>query len=92
MLPNVEVTYLQGHAPVQAEGSINGKPFYFRARGQYWTLYVGGESAVDAPEWEYEERYGLGLYDAGYMTHEEALRFLLEAASRCPLNEKETKQ
>jgi hypothetical protein len=29
-----------GNCPVQAEGYIEGHPFYFRSRGEYWALYV----------------------------------------------------
>ena len=29
-----------GYCPCQAEGTMNGNPFYFRARHGYWTLCV----------------------------------------------------
>lgn len=31
-----------GNCPVQAEGTIDGKPFYFRARGSSWSMSIGG--------------------------------------------------
>jgi hypothetical protein len=41
-------------APVQAEGTIAGKPFYFRARGTEWAFTVsmrpGGDPAMLEPE------------------------------------------
>lgn len=29
-----------GNCPVQAEGTINGLPFYFRSRGGHWSLAI----------------------------------------------------
>jgi hypothetical protein len=66
---------------VQATGTINGAPFYFRARHAHWLLAIGGEDPADLPEWEYEESYGIGSA-AGYMDIEEAKRFISEAAER----------
>ena len=34
------VTSIGGMCPTQAEGTINGNPFYFRARHGEWTLDV----------------------------------------------------
>ena len=31
------IDWCGGNCPVQAEGKINGKPFYFRARGECWS-------------------------------------------------------
>lgn len=48
-----------GKCPVQAEGTINGREFYFRSRGEHWSLAVAGNSgdamAVDA--WTHREIY-----------------------------------
>lgn len=35
-----KITRIWGYAPVQATGYINGLPFYFRARWDYWTFAV----------------------------------------------------
>lgn len=42
-------------APVQAEGTVDGKPFYFRARNDEWTFSVAESTdvdpvAIDSPE------------------------------------------
>ena len=76
----VEITQGGGLCPVQAEGTINGKPFYFRARGSSWRLNIGGEDLILKPEWSYEEDYGDGPFDAGYMSEEEARTFIQKAA------------
>jgi hypothetical protein len=71
-----------GYCPVQAEGTINGERFYFRARHEHWLLAIGGDDPSDIAPWEYEERYGDGPYAAGYMEVDEAKRFIEAAAER----------
>lgn len=34
-------------APVQAEGTLDGHPFYFRARGEQWTFSLAEEPGLD---------------------------------------------
>ena len=34
-------------APVQAEGTLDGHPFYFRARGELWTFSLAEEPGLD---------------------------------------------
>lgn len=36
----LKVVYLDGDAPIQALGYIDGFPFYFRARGDRWEFAV----------------------------------------------------
>ena len=72
---NIVIDYLNGNCPVQAEGTVGGKPFYFRARGSRWSLSIGGEP-VGSPEWYYEQPYGKTEFAAGYMEQHEALRFI----------------
>lgn len=48
----VVIEYLGGNCPVQAEGTFDGKPFYFRARGTSVTLDVG-EWEWRGPEYEW---------------------------------------
>ena len=70
-----------GLCPVQAEGTIDGKPFYFRARGSAWSIGIGGEP-VGSPEWSHREPYGDGQFDAGWMRLHEARAFIEQAAQR----------
>lgn len=78
--PHIQIDMIGGNCPVQAEGSIDGQPFYFRARGSRWTLSVGGPDVVGNPDWFYEEPYGSGPYDAGWMAEDVARAFLVKGA------------
>lgn len=77
---NIVIENIGGFCPVQAEGSIDGKPFYFRARGSHWSLSIGGEDVVVKPEWYHEEGYGEGPFDAGWMELDEARSFIRKGA------------
>ena len=78
-MTEVIITKLYGFCPVQAEGTINGEEFYFRARGQRWSIGIGGKVVSD-PNWYYEEPYGEVMFDAGWMPEEEARAFIEKAA------------
>ncbi len=39
-------------APVQAEGTVDGRPFYFRARHDEWTFSVAEVAGVDPADVE----------------------------------------
>jgi hypothetical protein len=80
MTVEIEIRYLGGNCPVQGEGTINGKKFYFRARGEHWSLGVGADP-VGEPEWYHEKPYGVWP-DAGWMPLDEAEDFLRTAADR----------
>lgn len=78
--------YLGGNCPVQAEGIVDGQPFYFRARGDEWSLDIGPEDQWHGYGcWRIERDYGSG-FDAGWMHRHEALGFIVEgiAAYREP--------
>lgn len=79
-----------GYCPVQAEGFVGSKPFYFRARGNRWSMSIGGEDVIGEPDWYYEEPYGSGPYDAGWMSEQEARAFIAKAVGRY-LDEQETR-
>lgn len=76
---------LGGSCPLQGEGSIthdSGKRvlFYFRARGQSWTMEIGRrgrEMADDA--WKYRESWPGDKYAAGYMVPRQALPLIERA-------------
>lgn len=80
-LPGILTTVPTGQAPVQAHGFIDGKEFYFRARGSRWALNIGGSNVVGEPDWRYFEEYGTG-FDAGFITQDEAYAFIEAAAGK----------
>lgn len=41
-----------GNCPVQAEGKINGLPFYFRSRGGHWSLSIAKTPNGDTLDYE----------------------------------------
>lgn len=47
---------IQGPAPVQAEGTVNGFPFYFRARYDTWTFAISENPAVDPVDIQMDEQ------------------------------------
>jgi hypothetical protein len=70
-----------GKAPVQIQGRVDGTPFYFRARGMFWTVSIG-EAYLTQPSWFWGQRYSHNRFDAGFMSLNEARGFLFEAISR----------
>ena len=71
----VEISFQGGNCPVQIDGAVDGKPFYFRARGNNWTVGIGGEP-VSEPEWFRGEQYSEEEFAAGWMSLDEARTFL----------------
>jgi hypothetical protein len=80
LLEGIVFTEFGGNCPVQATGTIDGRNFYFRARGARWSIGVGGDS-VGAPTWRYEEPYGEGPFDAGWMDTEIAKQMINKGAT-----------
>ncbi|MGO7035422.1 hypothetical protein ACCT19_31865, partial [Rhizobium ruizarguesonis] len=73
--------WLGGNAPVQAEGVIDGRPLYFRARGTQWSLEIGYEERGDRPPiWWHVEDWG-EWPDAGYMPEDIALEMIEKAVA-----------
>jgi hypothetical protein len=77
----IHIENMGGNCPVQAEGFIDGKEFYFRARGQRWSIGIGGEP-VSEPEWYYEEEWGNTPYAAGWMPQYVALAMIAKAVEK----------
>jgi hypothetical protein len=73
---------------VQAEGEMDGAYWYFRARGERWTLTVSADpeeryaSFHSTPLFEHEEPYGTEPYEAGYMPEEQAITFIMRTLFR----------
>lgn len=54
-------------APVQAEGTVDGHAFYFRARNESWEFAVSADRAVDPASIQSEEHgfYRTAVYAGG---------------------------
>lgn len=76
----IYIDSIGGQCPVEAEGTIDGEHFYFRSRGERWSLGVGGEIYGD-PIWQYSEAYGTWP-DAGWITEDQARQFIAQAAAK----------
>lgn len=82
------IEWIGGNCPVQAEGIIDGKRFYFRARGEHWSLEIHPTASVRYakwPEgiapWEHEEEWGNGPFDAGWMPEDVAREMIAKGAA-----------
>lgn len=79
-----------GNCPVQAEGFIDGHPFYFRSRGEEWAIYISRTYESDfnpftSESWKYCEPYlnesgECVPYMAGWAKKEECKAFIEKAA------------
>lgn len=88
----LRIDTLGGTCPVQAEGTVDGHAFYFRARGSYWSMSIGGKDVIGEPEWYYDEAYEPSAavtemcrfrdFAAGYLTDHEARMFIIQAAAK----------
>lgn len=67
MMQGLVIDASGGNCPLQIEGTIDGAPFYFRARGQHWTMGIGGDDVVMFPDWVVRQRWGDGPFAAGWM-------------------------
>ena len=84
MSGGLRVDAIGGLCPVQADGTVDGVPFYFRSRGDRWQMAIG-EKPVDvtlgwADGWLREAEYGTWP-DAGYMPIEEAEEIIIRCAA-----------
>lgn len=70
----LHIEMIGGFCPVQAEGTIDGKPFYFRARGFRWELEIE-TSQGDGSPWSASCTWG-EWPDAGWMPEDEARRLI----------------
>ena len=77
---SLEIETIYGNCPVQAEGRIAGRPFYFRARCEGWSFSVG-EEPVGNPDWGHYADYDGEPFAAGWIDDDEARAFIEEAAA-----------
>jgi hypothetical protein len=85
--PTVVIDWLNGYCPVQAEGTIDGRRFYFRARGEHWSIEVHPTATgefLDWPDyghvWMYREPWGDMKFAAGWMPDDVAREMIAKAA------------
>ena len=76
----VAIASIAGSVPVEGEGKIGGRPFYFRACGASWSLSIGGTDPARNPEWRQWEEWGTWP-DAGYMEVVEAEALIRRTAA-----------
>jgi len=79
--PAIEIDYIGGNCPVQAEGRIGNVPWYFRARGQSWSMGIGGEP-ICGPHVRFDGEYGDNPYAAGWMPQYVALEIIADCIRR----------
>lgn len=80
---------MDGFAPVQAEGLVDGLPWYFRARHDGWSFSIAADRAADAvqvrgghqPGYYHEEDYGT-TQEASWMPFAEAWAFIAREIGR----------
>lgn len=80
---NIEVQWLSGLCPVQAQGLAQNLPFYFRARGHHWSFALAYNPSDDpvripyatVPGYYLRHDYG-EIPDAGYMPVYDVLAFI----------------
>jgi hypothetical protein len=75
---DIHIDYIGGNCPVQAEGTVGGKPFYFRARWDKWSMGIGGDPVLN-PEFYREAPYGKKQGEAGWMPQYQALIFIAKS-------------
>lgn len=78
--PTIDIVRIYGFCPVQADGYINGLPFYFHARFDTWTFAISETPDIDpvqvaigqAPGFRLQHKYRKrtrGKCDASFMSH-----------------------
>jgi hypothetical protein len=73
----LRIDFIGGQCPVQAEGTVDGRAFSFRARHRHWSFALSEDPANSFPDDEtadffVEEQYGDTPDAAGYMLPETA--------------------
>lgn len=87
-MADVNIEWLGGNCPVQAEGTVDGRRFYFRARYESWSMEIHPTATGrylnwpdDVTSWEHEEHWGEGAYEAGWMPEYVATEMIHKAAN-----------
>ena len=85
---------IHGYVPVQGNGTIDGLPWYFRARWDSWSLSISEDADTDPIEvrwrnasgWYYEDTWG-EMFEAGWMPFETAWEIIIECFEKYRRNE-----
>ena len=89
----IVIESLGGLCPVQANGTIDGEPFYFRARHEHWRVEIGpGNTHLvveameahphDRAEWDRVEGLPTWEYEERYSDEEYAAGYMTEEEAR----------
>lgn len=78
----VDIYFIDGFCPVQSEGKFGDHYYYFRARGESWSIIVGVDekTLLTKYKWRYSEDWPHGSFSAGYMSEEDARNCINRAA------------
>jgi hypothetical protein len=90
-MDDLHYTFTCMSCPVQAEGTLCGKPFYFRSRHEEWSFAVSEDPDVDPVDIQLPEQgtlhgffvegpFGDKPFAASYMPLEDATRIIEECA------------
>lgn len=72
---DVTITSIGGNCPYQVEGTIGDRLFYFRARGERWSLSIDPiDPLASKPEWQHVEGYSGEPFAASWIEDAEARR------------------
>lgn len=74
---NASIDWLSGQCPVQAEGVIGDRRFYFRSRWNQWRIQIGDVDPVAKPLFSYGEPWGDEPGEAGYMPEDTAIVMII---------------
>ena len=75
----LDVKWMGGWCPVQSEGNLGKKRWYFRSRGDGWSFYLGEPNTDIFSHNDYFRTEDWGKWpDAGYMPLDIALGFILD--------------
>lgn len=73
---SLKINYLGGKCPVQSEGQFDEYSYYFRSRGQHWSIEVTDASDMTVL-FELKVKYGDSDFAAGWMSENEAFQLIV---------------
>lgn len=70
------IEYLGGNCPVQSEGMFDDYQYYFRARGQHWSIELTDPTNL-IPILMIKVQYGDSDFAAGWMPRDDAFKIIV---------------